>query len=125
MNEANSKPMPRKILQPHGGALFSSGVPSHPGAGGRPPSAPRDRLRGTVEERVEILEEILDDPETSSADKMRCIDMLLKYSIGTKVELEVEQQVATIDPEELRSLILERALQVRTALPSADDTIDD
>ena len=77
----------RKIPQPHGGALNSGGTPGNKGGPGASPSELRARLRGSVEERVKIIEEILDDPDTSTSDRIRCVDVLLKYGLGTAHEV--------------------------------------
>jgi hypothetical protein len=88
--ESNSElaaKLPALVPQRHGGALYAGGVPGHAGAGGRPPSAIRERLRGSFEERVTILEEIADDPATDPQDRIRAIDLLAKYGLGTIREM--------------------------------------
>jgi hypothetical protein len=49
-----------KIAQPHGGALYSGGVPGNAGGLGRAPSAIRAKCRGSFEQRIPILEQIAD-----------------------------------------------------------------
>lgn len=83
-------PTPTRILQAHGGALLAGGAPGNPGGPGRPPTALRERLRGSLEQRVQVLEEIADDPEADSRDRIRAIDVLAKYGLGTLRELSVE-----------------------------------
>jgi hypothetical protein len=50
------------VPQPHGGAIYSGGVPGHKGAGGRPPSAFRELARRIIEDRglVQRLADIAD-----------------------------------------------------------------
>ncbi len=109
--------MPPMVPGKHGGMIYQGGVPGHAGAGGRPASALRERLRGTIEERVQILEAILDDPDTLTGDKIRCADLLLKYSIGAKIEVDVDRvPPQAVDIEELRAEILAK-------LPRTDATI--
>ena len=84
---------PGTLVRPsHGKGLLRRG--SRPGesiAGvGRPPSALRERLRGSFDERVAVLEEIADDPRQSPADRTRAIDILAKYGLGTLKEISTE-----------------------------------
>lgn len=51
-------PVGALITQPHGGAIRNGGT--NKGGPGRPPSALRERLTGSFEQRVPILEEIAD-----------------------------------------------------------------
>jgi hypothetical protein len=44
----------------------------------------RERCRGSFEDRIRVLEEIADDPEQSSADRLRALDLLAKYGLGTQ-----------------------------------------
>jgi hypothetical protein len=83
--------LPVLSSQPHGGALYSGGVPGHPGAGGRPPSVLRQRLRGSFEERIPVLEEIADDSDADPQDRIRALDILGKYGIGTVREVTADE----------------------------------
>ncbi len=76
------------VLQPqaHGGALYRGGVPGHRGGSGRPPSAIRERCRGGFDRRIKVLEEIADDPTIPTRDRIRAIDLLGKYGLGTHPE---------------------------------------
>jgi hypothetical protein len=109
---------PSLVPQPHGGALYSGGVPGHNGRNaGRPPSALRERLRGSLEDRVAVLEEIADDPESQPSDRIRSIDVLAKYGLGTVREVTVDQvrgrlrQTLAIIRAELPSLEAERLIE--------------
>jgi hypothetical protein len=86
-----SRALPTLVPQPHGGALYSSGVPGHVGGSGRPPSALRARLRGSLEARVSVLEEIADSPEADPADRIRAVDILAKYGLGAASDVTVDQ----------------------------------
>jgi hypothetical protein len=66
---------------PNGGLLRSGGT--NRGGTGRPPSVIREQLRGSVAERVKILEAIADDADAPFADRMKAIDILAKYGLGT------------------------------------------
>ena len=80
------------MVPPHGNGKLRHGSRRGTNAGGtgRPPSAIRERLRGSFEERIEVLEEIADDPMQTPADRTRAIDMLAKYGLGTTKEITVE-----------------------------------
>ena len=94
------KKTPKESPKPKGGDLV---VPEHgrgrirrgsrkgntPGPG-RPPSEIRARMRGSLVERLHIAEEIADDPKTSPADRMRALDFLAKYGMGTRSEVTGE-----------------------------------
>jgi hypothetical protein len=54
-----------------------------PGRSGRPPSIIRQRLRGSFEDRIKVLEEIADDTKASTTDRMRALDLMAKYGLGT------------------------------------------
>ena len=82
--------LPALVPQPHGGALLSRGLPGHAGGGGRPSSVLRERLRGSFQERVRVLEDIADDPNVDPQDRIRAIDVLAKYGLGTLRELSVD-----------------------------------
>src|SRR5438309_3227482 len=71
--------LPALVPQAHGGAVYSGGVPGHRGGPGRPPSALRERLRGSFEDRVSVLEAIADDEEGDPQDRIRAVDVLAKY----------------------------------------------
>ena len=83
--------IPALVPQGHGGAVYSGGVPGHRGGPGRPSSALRERLRGSFEERVTVLEEIADDEAADPQDRIRAVDTLAKYGIGTLREVSVER----------------------------------
>ena len=79
-----------RVPQKHGGALLAGGQPGNRGGLGRPPSALRERLRGSLEERVAVLEEIADDPDALDRDRIKAVDVLGKYGLGTVREVTVE-----------------------------------
>lgn len=76
------------------------------GGTGRPPSVLRERLRGSFAERVATLEQIadgaavqkvkIDGKETDTLisadvpDRLKAIDMMAKYGLGTHKEVTVE-----------------------------------
>jgi len=105
--------LPALVPQPHGGALLGGGLPGHAGGGGRPPSVLRERLRGSFQERVKVLEEIADDPKANAQDRIRAIDVLAKYGLGVSRELSVD---------EVRDRLRETVALIRRALPSEQAT---
>lgn len=74
-----------KIKQPHGGALNSGGKPGNKGGPGRPPSALRAKLREAAWRRIDVLRQIADDPKATQNDRMKAVDLMLKYGVGTTV----------------------------------------
>jgi hypothetical protein len=54
-----------------------------PGRSGRPPSIIRQRLRGSFEERIKVLEAIADDKKSSAAERLKALDLMAKYGLGT------------------------------------------
>ena len=102
----------------NGGTLLPGGKPGNKGGIGRPPSAIREHLRGSFAERVKVLESIADgEPivrvrlpdgsesesriSASPADRIRAIDMLAKYGLGTQVEVPVDK-----DGEEVEAQVI-------------------
>ena len=85
--ESTEVPVGALIPQPHGGALRNGGT--NRGGTGRPPSEIRQRLRGSFADRIKILEEIADKAEANQ-DRIRALDILAKYGLGTTKELTVE-----------------------------------
>jgi type I restriction enzyme M protein len=83
--------LPEKVVPSHGGGrLFSAGVPGNAGGSGAPSSALRARLRGSLAQRVAILEEIADDPTALKSDRIKAVDVLARYGLGAATELTVE-----------------------------------
>lgn len=94
MNEPDAElaeNLPALVPQSHGGAIYRGGVPGHRGGPGRPPSALRERLRGSFEQRIAVLEDIADDDQADPQDRIRAIDTLAKYGVGTLREVSVDQ----------------------------------
>ena len=57
-------------------------APGAPNAG-RPPSAIRASMREALDERLKLLASFADDPNLAPLERMRALDMLAKYGIGT------------------------------------------
>jgi hypothetical protein len=113
--KAEKKTEGELVVPEHGRGKIWQGAPANPVAGtGRPPSAIREQLRGSFSERVKILEKIADgivtlrlvgcceecghegEPLTADeikaalpqiADRIKAIDMLAKYGLGTRQEV--------------------------------------
>jgi hypothetical protein len=74
----------RLIPQPNGkGALLAGGKPGNKGGTGRPPSAIRAQMRGSLAERISIAEAIADDKDAKASDRLHALDLLAKYGLGT------------------------------------------
>ena len=79
------------VSQPHGGKLrHGARRGTNRGGTGRPPSEIRERLRGSFDERVAVLEDIADSEAHAPADRLRAIDLLAKYGLGTTKEVTVQ-----------------------------------
>lgn len=112
---ASGLPVGALIPQPHGGAIRNGGT--NVGGTGRPRSALRDRLTGSFEDRITVLEHIADgkvevrlvgvceacghegDPLTldeikaatpAIADRLKAIDLMGKYGPGSVKELSAD-----------------------------------
>lgn len=103
--ESTEKTTGALIPQPHGGALRNGGT--NKGGTGRPPSIIREQLRGSFADRVAVLEKIADGEAVAKmkapdgketeiqvsadiGDRLKAIDMLAKYGLGTVKEISVE-----------------------------------
>lgn len=83
-----AKSRPALVPQPNGrGALLAGGVRGHKGAGGRPPSELRALMRGKLQDRLAIIDGILNNRKTSPSDRLRALDFLARYGLGTRTEL--------------------------------------
>ena len=70
-----------KIRQSHGGALNAGGTRGN--KGGRPPSKLRAMCRKMAGSRLQVLGQISSKKsKASDADKIRAVDVLLKYGVG-------------------------------------------
>jgi hypothetical protein len=70
----------------HGGGRIRAGSkPGNTAGPGRPPSVLRERMRGALEARIAIAEQIADDKRASHTDRLRALDFLAKYGMGTTV----------------------------------------
>ena len=79
-----SPPRGELITPRHGnGRIRRGSLPGNTPGTGRPPSIIRERLRGSFEQRVKILESIADDEEAPPSERMKAIDILAKYGLGT------------------------------------------
>lgn len=83
----------RRIPQPHGGVLVP-GAGRGPAKGapnaGRPPSAVRALMREALAARVSLAEAIADDPANAPAERLRALDLLGRYGLGSTRELTVD-----------------------------------
>jgi len=91
--KASGKKKRRALVpQPHGGALLPGGTGAYGKSTGRPPDLVRAALRASFEERVGVLEEIADGrvPKAQVSDRIKAIDTLAKYGLGTIQEMSVD-----------------------------------
>lgn len=73
----------------HGkGRLRTGGKPGNKGGTGRPPSAVRAVLRQAFEDRIPLLAAIASGESSGISDQLKALDILAKYGLGNKIELE-------------------------------------
>jgi hypothetical protein len=72
------------VVPSHGGGLIRRGsLPGNTPGTGRPPDELRARMRGSLDQRMHVAEEVLDDPRAAVADRLRALEFLAKYGLGT------------------------------------------
>lgn len=81
-------PVGALIPQPHGGAIRNGGT--NIGGTGRPPSAIRASLREDFDTRRKILNEIADDTDAPRAERIKAVETIGKFGLGTTKEVTVE-----------------------------------
>jgi len=104
------------VPQPHGGALLNGMAKNHVPGPGRPPSELRERLKGSLAERIKVVEEIADEITHTPADRLRAIDLLAKYGLGTKEEITLVSEDVRTRLERQVSLIASRPTWTREDL---------
>lgn len=83
-------PKPGELVpQARGGAIRYGSLPGGPPGPGRPASAIRATLRQSFDERIRILHEIAEGPDVAHNDRLKAIDLLGKYGMGTTQEVDV------------------------------------
>lgn len=106
--------------------LQIGGTPGNPG-GGRPASVIRARLRGALDERIHIVEQIAEGGfEASPQDRMRAIEFMGKYTLDSRTQMGVEEirerLVRTVEMIERRTghdLAAEMVAELRAIWTSA------
>jgi hypothetical protein len=73
----------------HGNGLLRVGNAGNVGGNGATPAALRQSLREAARPRVEVLTAIADNVAAENADRIRAVDTMLKYGVGTNVALDV------------------------------------
>src|SRR2546423_689478 len=58
-----------------------------PGRSGRPPTAIREALRVSFDQRIKVLEEIADGREHDAGNRIRAVDTLGKYGLPAQKEI--------------------------------------
>ena len=89
-------PLPEKVRQPHGGALYRGGVIGHRGGPGRTPSALRAAFRVSLATRLHIAERIADDDKASNGDRLRALEFMGRVGLRDKDDDEPEGGEVTL-----------------------------
>lgn len=70
-------------------------------------------LRGSLEQRIEILEAIIDNATSKDADRIRALDLLAKYGLGRSFELSgPDAGPVEVDVEEVRERLAQRIARI-------------
>ena len=86
-------PQARMEVPSHGKGMLRRGG-TNEGGPGRPPSELRRKMRGSLEERLHIAEEIAGKETASDSDRLKALDFLAKYGLGTRQEVTGEDGAA-------------------------------
>ena len=75
---------PKLVPQPGGKGALQVGNLGNKGGPGRPPSSLRKRLRDSADDRIKVLEDVADggDLDAKPSDRIKAVDILLKYGLG-------------------------------------------
>lgn len=101
--------LPKLRVPAHGrGALRVGG--SNGGAGGRPASAIRASMRESLDKRLVIAEQIADDKEAAPSERMKALELLARYGLGTSDTVNHKRPTFASDDERRQRLreLLER-----------------
>lgn len=71
------------VRQTHGGALLRGGVRGNRGGTGRPRNEIVAALRHALAERIPVLVAIIDDPVSTHAERIRALEVLARYGVGS------------------------------------------
>jgi hypothetical protein len=113
--EKQPKKKDAQLVTPsHGrGKIYHGGVPGHRGGTGRPPSELRDQMRSILEGNLGIIEKILQDPEVKAGDKIRALEVLSRFGIGTQDQLDVAGSVVQVDVRNAAESLKQKLEQLR------------
>ena len=81
-----------KNISNRGIECLNVGNPGNKGGTGRPKSVIREKCAGSFEQRIKVAEEILDDPSSTNADKIRALDLLGKYAGLQQTDITTNDQ---------------------------------
>ena len=96
------------VVQPHGGAIRKGSAPGNTPGTGMPPSELRRRMRGSLEQRLEIAEEIADDEKQRPSDRLKALEFLARYGLGA---------AEGIDKDAVRGKVRETLEAIRDTVP--------
>lgn len=114
--------MPVLVPQPHGGAIYSGGVPGHEGAGGRPKSTVREKCKAGFEAALPYITRIatgktgdaIDALIPNAGESIRAVDVLGKYGLG---------EAKVIVPDELYDIVAKVLARTPKLAPEMADAI--
>lgn len=80
--------------------FLPDGTPWSTPKGGRPKNEIRQAMRDALDKRLQVLTDIADNPQALAADRLRALDMLARYGVGTEDALETTmkgERALTVD----------------------------
>ncbi len=86
---------------PLGYGMLRTGNPGN--RGGATPSALRAALRDVAADRLTVLKDVSGDPDATTSDRLRAIELVLRFGLGEETTLTVGQ-VQSLSDRELDAL---------------------
>ena len=81
------------------GGILRVGNPGNKGGTGRTPSALRAQLRGSLADRIGIIEAVADSESATNSDRLKAVELLARYGLGEETTLTAGQVQSLTDAE--------------------------
>lgn len=110
-----------KLMQPKRTALTPSDAVA--AKRGRPKTEVRDAMRYALEDRIPLLMRIADDEDATPGDRLKALELLARYGLGTKDELEHSSPILPSNERDARIRHLMQAEGRQRLSPSLERTV--